>query len=65
MRKWKIADEDLAMELQTYVAKARLYPAGVPWTIEDKGKPWTDYYSHTSAILRKMRATQRKKVRRP
>lgn len=65
MRQWKLADEDLALELQTYVTKARLYPAGVPWVVADKGKPWTEYYSHTSAILRKMRETQRKKVGRP
>lgn len=62
MRQWKIADEDLAIELHAYLARARLYPAGVPWTIADKGKPWNDYYSHTSAILRKMRETERKKV---
>jgi hypothetical protein len=65
MRVWKIADENLAMELQAYVNKARLYPAGVAWTIADKGKPWTEYYSHTSAILRTMRETQRKKVGKP
>jgi hypothetical protein len=62
MRGWTSTDEDLALELQSYYARARLYGAGTPWTIDDKGKPWTDYYSHTSELLRKMRASRRKRV---
>lgn len=50
------------MELQSYYARVRLYGAGTPWTIGDKNKPWTDYYSHTSALFRKMRASRRKRV---
>ncbi len=64
MRHWTSTDEDLALELQSYYARARVYGAGTPWTIDDKGKPWTDYYSHTSVLLRKMRSSRRKRVER-
>lgn len=64
MRSWTHTDEDLALELQSYYTRAVLFGAGSPWTIADKGKPWTDYYSHTSAILRKMRESRRESVER-
>jgi hypothetical protein len=62
MSKWTTTDEDLALELQSYYQRVTLYGAGTPWTILDKGKPWTDFYAHTSALLRKMRASRRKRV---
>jgi hypothetical protein len=62
MRNWSVVDEDLALELQSYYGRVKLYGAKTPWTIADKGKPWTDYYAHTSAILRKMRQTSAQNV---
>ena len=62
MTRWTRTDEDLATELGLYVAQVRLYGAKDQWTIGDKNKPWTDYYSHTSALLRKMRSSRRKRV---
>ena len=61
MTRWTSTDEDLALELQNYYARVRVYGAGTPWTIAEKNKPWTDYYDHTSRLLRKMRASRRKK----
>lgn len=62
MTSWTRTDEQLATELSLYVAQVRLYGPKSQWTIADKGKPWVDYYSHTSAILRKMRPSRRKRV---
>ena len=62
MTRWTKTDEALASELTAYVAQVRLYGASSQWTIADTGKPWTEYYSHTSAILRKMRSSRRKRV---
>ena len=62
MTRWTRTDEQLAAELGLYMWSVHLYGAKDRWTIADKGKPWTDYYSHTSALLRKMRASRRKRV---
>lgn len=62
MSTWTTTDEQLATEVSLYLAQVRLYGAKSQWTITDKGKPWADYYSHTSALLRKMRASRRKRV---
>jgi hypothetical protein len=62
MSKWTTTDEQLATEVSLYLAQVRLYGANSQWTIGDKGKPWTDYYSHTSSLLRKMRSSRRKRV---
>ena len=62
MSRWTRTDEQLATELSLYVAQVRLYGAKAQWTIADTGKPWVDYYSHTSALLRKMRSSRRKRV---
>ena len=62
MTRWTKTDKDLAAELGAYIAQVRLYGARDQWTIGDQNKPWTEYYSHTSAIFRKMRPSRRKRV---
>ena len=62
MTRWTKTDKDLAAELQMYMTQVRLYGANSQWTIQDKGKPWDIYYRHSSALLRKMRASRRNRV---
>ena len=62
MSNWTRTDEDLALELQTYYAQVKSYGATTPWTIQDKGKPWGEFYEHASILLRKMRTSRRKRV---
>jgi len=62
MSKWTTTDEQLATEVSLYLAQVRLYSAKSQWTIGDTGKPWNDFYAHTSALLRKMRTSRRKRV---
>jgi hypothetical protein len=62
MTRWTKTDGQLAHELEDYVARVRLCGAKSQWTIADKNTPWVDYYDHTSNILRKMRASRRRRV---